>query len=106
MVDDPCTNAIVPSMPAPLLFTEVDTGTMHAEHKFINGPSSAPLSVRPNSPPPDQGLEPGGNKNDSTRDATRKAKVIPIVINLKYVTEKFTHLDIKEVSGSASMQKP
>ena len=106
IVDDPCTRAIVPSIPAPLLLTEVDTGTMHAEHKFISGPRSAPLSVLPNNPPPDQGLEPGGNKNDSTRDATRNAKVIPIVTNLKYVTEKSTHRDTKDVSGSDSMQKP
>ena len=106
IVEDPCTRAIVPSIPAPRSLIEVETGTMHAEQRFITGPSNAPLRVRPNGPPPDQGLEPGGNKNDLTRDARRKAKVMPIVTNLKYVTEKSTHLDTNDVSGSDSMQKP
>ena len=79
IVAEPCTIAMAPSMPPPRRRNADETGTMHAEHRFITGPTSAPFIVRLNALP-DSNLAPlpGGKRKDSARPATRNAKVIPM----------------------------
>ena len=78
IVAEPCTIAMAPSMPAPRRWNADETGTMHAEHRFITGPIRAPLTVRLKALP-DSKLRPlpDGKRNASANPATRNAKVIP-----------------------------
>ena len=50
MVAAPCTIAIAPSIPPPLLRKADETGTIHAEQRFRTGPRAAPCTVRLNTP--------------------------------------------------------
>ena len=106
IVAEPWTMAMAPSMPA-LRWNAADTGTTHAEHRFITGPAAMPLTVRPNTPP-DWKPAPRAavKRNDSASPATTKANAIPIATRRKYVREKVHHRDRKLVPGSRSMQKP
>ena len=76
-VDDPCVMASVVSTPEPRLRNAEATGTMHAEQRFIAGPTNSPFSdplipVAERPHPLDL-----GNRKASVAPATRKAKVMP-----------------------------
>ena len=107
-VDDPWTIEIAPSMPAPLLRNDAAMGTMHAEHRFMTGPTARPFRVRL-SPLPDRIVARrllSGKRNPSVRPATVKAKIMPAATRRRYVVEKDHHLVRRVESSSASIQKP
>ena len=106
IVAEPCTMAMAPSMPA-LRWNAAETGTTHAEQRFITGPAAIPLAVRLRIPP-DWKPTPRAavNRNDSASPATTNANVMPTATRRKYVREKVHHLVRKLVPGSRSMQKP
>ena len=45
---EPWTMEMAPAIPPPLPRKAAETGTMHAEHRFITGPTARPLMVRLN----------------------------------------------------------
>ena len=76
-VEDPCIIASVVSTPDPRLRNADATGTMHAEHRFMAGPTISPLS-EPVTPPPESPCPLHlGKMNDSVAPATRKANIMP-----------------------------
>ena len=57
-----------------------ETGTMHAEHRFIIPPAAAPCTVRRNTPAVGKPLPTDfENKNASASPAVMKANVMPMV---------------------------
>jgi hypothetical protein len=82
-VDEPCVIARVVSMPAPRWRKALATGTMQAEQRFMAGPINSPLAepLIPRWYKPR--LDSAGKRNTSVSPATRKAKIIPRVINLR-----------------------
>ena len=68
---------------APRLLSALDTGTMQAEQRFMNGPMRAPL-IEPLIPLSMSGWRAVfGNRNTSVIPAMRNANIIPMETNFK-----------------------
>ena len=105
-VEDPCVIASVVSTPAPRRRNADATGTMHAEHRVIAGPTISPFS-EPRKPEPDSPHPLDfGNRNASVAPATRNANAMPTDTSCRYVSEKSHHRSSSVVSGCCSMQNP